>query len=280
VVRDEEERVPLAGVARPVRGPRVRGHAPADAGRPRRIGVRTVPRPVPNRCGARARVASRRGARLGRARVQPPCRGSFGSRARDRPRSRRTCARRSRGTEAASGDRSVHGGCNCVVRLWRDDRGGRHERATHRGARSTRTGAGRSPAGHHRRRGRALARPPSPSPEWNQALMDLGREVCRPKPRCEACPIAVDCRARSRSRRSRIALRRAARFEGSMRQVRGGVVNFLRRRAASVDELAVQTGFPVERIVDAVGALVRDGLVVADAAARAGRTTGRVRLAD
>lgn len=116
--------------------------------------------------------------------------------------------------------------------------------------------------------------------EWNQALMDLGREICRPEPRCEACPIAADCRARSRSRRSRLAPRRAAPFEGSMRQVRGGIVRVLRRRSASVGELAVQTGFPVERIVDAVGALVRDGLLVADAAARAGRTTGRVRLAD
>jgi len=116
--------------------------------------------------------------------------------------------------------------------------------------------------------------------EWNQALMDLGREVCRPEPRCEACPIAADCRAGSRSRRSRTAPRRAAPFEDSMRQVRGGIVRLLRRRAASVGELAVQTGFPVERIVDAVGALVRDGLLVADAAARAGRATGRVRLAD
>jgi len=116
--------------------------------------------------------------------------------------------------------------------------------------------------------------------EWNQALMDLGREICRPDPRCEACPIAADCRARSRSRGSRIAQRRAAPFAGSMRQVRGGIVRHLRRRGASVDELAAQTGFPVGRIVDAIGALVRDGLLVADAAARAGRATGRVRLAD
>ena len=116
--------------------------------------------------------------------------------------------------------------------------------------------------------------------EWNQALMDLGREICRPEPRCEVCPIAADCRARSRSRRSRLAPRRAAPFEGSMRQVRGGIVRVLRRRSASVGELAVQAGFPVERIVGAVGALVRDGLVVADTAARAGRGNGRVRLAD
>jgi predicted transcriptional regulator len=65
-----------------------------------------------------------------------------------------------------------------------------------------------------------------------------------------------------------------------MRQVRGRIVGVLRRRSANVGELAVQTGFPVERIVDAVGALVRDGLVVADTASRAGRGNGRVRLAD
>jgi A/G-specific adenine glycosylase len=116
--------------------------------------------------------------------------------------------------------------------------------------------------------------------DWNQALMDLGREICRPEPRCEACPIAADCRARSTSRGSRTAQRGAAPYAGSMRQVRGRIVRHLRRRGASIGELAAQTGFPVERIVDAIGALVRDGLVVADAAARAGRATGRARLAD
>jgi A/G-specific adenine glycosylase len=29
--------------------------------------------------------------------------------------------------------------------------------------------------------------------EWNQAVMDLGREVCRPVPRCEVCPLARMC---------------------------------------------------------------------------------------
>ncbi|MGZ4114689.1 MAG: A/G-specific adenine glycosylase, partial [Actinomycetota bacterium] len=30
---------------------------------------------------------------------------------------------------------------------------------------------------------------------WNQAVMDLGREVCRPVPRCGACPIRTTCRS-------------------------------------------------------------------------------------
>ena len=31
---------------------------------------------------------------------------------------------------------------------------------------------------------------------WNQAVMDLGREVCRPVPRCAACPLSRSCRFR------------------------------------------------------------------------------------
>jgi A/G-specific adenine glycosylase len=35
-------------------------------------------------------------------------------------------------------------------------------------------------------------------PRYTQGLMDLGSEICKPKaPRCEACPIAVDCVARA-----------------------------------------------------------------------------------
>jgi len=31
---------------------------------------------------------------------------------------------------------------------------------------------------------------------YNQAMMDLGATLCLPRPQCEACPIAADCRAR------------------------------------------------------------------------------------
>jgi A/G-specific adenine glycosylase len=34
--------------------------------------------------------------------------------------------------------------------------------------------------------------------DWNQALMDLGATVCLPgEPKCAACPVAMDCRARA-----------------------------------------------------------------------------------
>ena len=35
-------------------------------------------------------------------------------------------------------------------------------------------------------------------PTYTQAIMDLGATVCSPKkPRCEVCPVAVDCQARA-----------------------------------------------------------------------------------
>lgn len=98
--------------------------------------------------------------------------------------------------------------------------------------------------------------------DWNQALMDLGREVCRRDPRCEACPLATVCRFRASGRAGRSSVRRQSRFEGSGRQVRGRVVATLRgRRSASVDELAAGTGFPAGRIQEALDGLARDGVV-------------------
>jgi predicted transcriptional regulator len=61
--------------------------------------------------------------------------------------------------------------------------------------------------------------------------------------------------------------------------VRGAVIRTLRAREdASLATLARETGAPLERVGMAVSALAADGLVVAGAAARAGRPGGRVRL--
>jgi A/G-specific adenine glycosylase len=109
--------------------------------------------------------------------------------------------------------------------------------------------------------------------DWNQALMDLGREVCRPAPRCQACPLASGCRFASTGRRGRRSGRSQPAFEGSLRQVRGRVVATLRERpAASIPVLARAAGFPEARIDAAVERLTRDGIVSKDLA-------GRVRLA-
>ncbi|HET9248330.1 MAG TPA: A/G-specific adenine glycosylase [Actinomycetota bacterium] len=97
---------------------------------------------------------------------------------------------------------------------------------------------------------------------WNQAIMDLGREVCRPRPRCEVCPLARVCRFRGSGA---VAVRGPARqgpFEGSSRQVRGAVVEALRSEASSTPaRLAAELGFARARVDAAVESLAADGLV-------------------
>jgi A/G-specific adenine glycosylase len=107
---------------------------------------------------------------------------------------------------------------------------------------------------------------------WNQAVMDLGREVCRPNPRCDVCPLARVCRFRLAGSIAARGPRRQGPFEGSGRQVRGAVVRALRSHTSLTrTRLASETGFPPERIDEAVVTLSVDGLVDDD-----GR---RVRLA-
>ncbi len=107
---------------------------------------------------------------------------------------------------------------------------------------------------------------------WNQALMDLGREVCRPEPRCDVCPLAGVCRFRRDGATASRGPSRQEPFEGSTRQVRGAVVNALRSHPwLTPAQLASETGFPVDRVDAAVATLSVDGLVEVDG--------GRVRLA-
>ena len=114
---------------------------------------------------------------------------------------------------------------------------------------------------------------------WNQALMDLGREVCRPRPRCEACPLADGCRFLAAGASPKRSKRRQGPFEGSPRQVRGAIVRVLRDRSpATIGRLTTRTGFEPERVRDAVRDLHREGLILAGASALAGRAAGRVRL--
>lgn len=40
--------------------------------------------------------------------------------------------------------------------------------------------------------------PPGAAAEYNQALMDLGGSVCSPRPKCEECPLQVQCLAHAR----------------------------------------------------------------------------------
>jgi A/G-specific adenine glycosylase len=106
----------------------------------------------------------------------------------------------------------------------------------------------------------AMVDPASPG-QWNQALMDLGRFVCRPLPRCAECPLTNGCRFAQEGGSPRPSARRQPPFEGSARQARGRVLAELRERGgASVLELAAGTGMPVERTSQAAASLAGDGL--------------------
>jgi A/G-specific adenine glycosylase len=97
-------------------------------------------------------------------------------------------------------------------------------------------------------RGRAAA--------FNQAMMELGATVCRPRaPRCDACPVRPGCAGGPASS----PRRGAERFEGSDRYHRGRVV------------AALVAGEPPPRVRERVLAgLERDGLIAraADGTAR------------
>ena len=117
--------------------------------------------------------------------------------------------------------------------------------------------------------------------DWNQALMDLGREVCRPEPRCPACPLAARCTFARAGRRPARPPIRSATFEGSDRQVRGSVVRLLRSargRSMSLSTLAARTGHSEARVAASVSTLAADGLIVAGDGALRGEPSGRVRL--
>lgn len=113
---------------------------------------------------------------------------------------------------------------------------------------------------------------------WNQALMDVGREHCRPRPRCTGCPLARGCRFRRSGAVPSPAPRRASPFAGSTREARGAVVRALRGGPSTVARLGAATGMPAERIAAALVGLVRDGLVDAGDAALSGSARGRARL--
>jgi A/G-specific adenine glycosylase len=90
--------------------------------------------------------------------------------------------------------------------------------------------------------------------EFNQAMMELGATVCRPRaPRCGDCPVRDGCAGPT----SPPARRRGAeRFEGSDRWARGRIV------AALLEGRPLPPGLTPERRERALAGLERDGLVV------------------
>jgi A/G-specific adenine glycosylase len=122
----------------------------------------------------------------------------------------------------------------------------------------------------------AMVDPASPG-EWNQALMDLGRFVCRPVPRCGECPLASGCRWNLEGASPRPAGRRQPAYEGSDRQARGRVLAVLRERGgASIREIAATTRMPLERTSRAAAGLAGDELASLDGDATTPETHVRI----
>ena len=108
------------------------------------------------------------------------------------------------------------------------------------------------------RRGLEVA---EPSPQLNQALMELGATVCTARaPRCDVCPLAEGCEGPGGAAPRGHA---RARFEDTDRFVRGRVVAAL-AEGSSLPDVAP------ERLERALDGLERDGLIE--------RSEGQLRL--
>ncbi len=94
--------------------------------------------------------------------------------------------------------------------------------------------------------------------DFNQAMMELGATVCRPRaPSCGDCPVREGCATRAAGGPAPAPRRRGAeRFEDSDRWARGRIV------AALLDGSPLPANLTAERRERALAALERDGLVV------------------
>jgi len=98
-----------------------------------------------------------------------------------------------------------------------------------------------------------------PAGDWNQALMDLGAMVCRPRnPKCTECPVSDWCANPGVYEPPP----RQSSFEGSARQLRGALV-----RANLAGENLLDTGVSLGRrqpeVEEAISALTAEGLLPA-----------------
>jgi len=101
---------------------------------------------------------------------------------------------------------------------------------------------------------------------WNQSIMELGALVCTKRaPACETCPVHSMCAWKGAGDDPAVGSAAVStpqsRFEGSDRQLRGRLVDALRRGPVDRAETHALLG---ERSPHIVAGLVRDGLAVED----------------
>ena len=100
---------------------------------------------------------------------------------------------------------------------------------------------------------------PEGAAPWNQAVMDLGATLCRPRrPRCDECPVEPWCADPTVYEPPP----KQPPFAGSDREVRGAVLAAVRSTAwQDGGAIAAAADHPVTRVEMAIAALAKDGLV-------------------
>lgn len=98
---------------------------------------------------------------------------------------------------------------------------------------------------------------------WNQALMDLGATVCKPRPQCDQCPLVDVCRWQGigPDPAEKPASARQAGFEGSDRQARGRLMKALVSGPVDVEDVPMVMGRSQETASMLVQALVEEQLI-------------------
>lgn len=101
--------------------------------------------------------------------------------------------------------------------------------------------------------------PPGRAADWNQAAMDLGATICRPRdPRCSDCPVVEWCAGPE----TYVAPPAQRRFRGSSRQARGAIVRTLVNQGpATVSLLSTKTDLDPTLLGRALEALVAEGII-------------------
>ncbi len=102
------------------------------------------------------------------------------------------------------------------------------------------------------------------SARWSVAVMELGALVCTAaRPRCEDCPVSRQCAWLGRGRPPGSPRRATARYEGSDRQCRGGLMAVLRSASGPVQPSVLDAAWHDSgQRARALAALIDDGLVI------------------
>ena len=99
--------------------------------------------------------------------------------------------------------------------------------------------------------------PRSRAADWNQALMDLGAGLCRPRPVCAGCPVSAWCADPS----VYAPPLRQSEFAGSVRQARGAVLRRILEDGPAASTGLADLGIEPTRLASALQSLHSDGLI-------------------